>query len=178
MDAIQELKEFRRQRGRISRLGERFFRLHELNPEILDFCVQELITLRENGWTRTSFGSLWHYCRWALAVKHRAPGETFAMSQNLACHYARAIVILFPAFNGFYTMETAQADSDFGVRIEPAARKPVPGYVRKLQWADGTAIQNGWRPSTPHIVAAPVARRTPVRRKPAIPDLPFEKRVS
>lgn len=163
MDAVTELIEFRRQHGRISRLGERFFHVHKLNPEILDFFVQELITLRDNGWPRTSFGSLWHHARWVLTVKHRAPGETFAMSQNLACHFARAIVILHPEFNGFYAMETAQADSDFGVRIEPFSRQPV-GYVRKLQWADGTAIEDGWRPATPHIIAAPVARRKPVKR--------------
>lgn len=167
MDAVMELIEYRRPFG-LSRLGERFFSFHKLNPEVLDFFYQELLTLRENGWTKTSFGSLWHHARWVLTVRHRVPGETFAMSQNLACHYARALVILHPDFNGFYDMERAQADKDFGVCIEPVPRKQIKGYIRKLQWVNGRAIENGWRPAVPHALpAAPVPRRAPVKRKAA-----------
>ena len=163
MDPIEQLIEWRRPHG-LSPLARRFFRLHQLNPDLLDFFTQELVTLRANGWERTSFGSLWHHARWVFTTR-RAPGETFAMSQNLACHYARALIILHPEFNGFYALEKALADKDFGVCIEPAPRKYVAGYVRRLYWADGRAIENGWRPTVAHkIPSAPVPRRKPVER--------------
>ncbi|MFZ3266154.1 MAG: hypothetical protein WA172_19260 [Terriglobales bacterium] len=164
MDALTELLEYRKPHG-LSPLGKRFQLFHQFNPDVLDFFIQELVTLRENGWRRTSFGSLWHHARWVLSTLRRAPGETFAMSQNLACHYARAIIILHPEINGFFVVEKAQADGDFGVRVEPASRNPQRGYVRKLQWADGTAIQDGWRPSSAHVITtSPIPRRPPVRR--------------
>jgi hypothetical protein len=165
MDAVDELIEYRKPHG-LSPLGKRFHGFHKHNRDVLDFFLQELVTLRENGWKKTSFGSLWHHARWVLSTLRRAPGETFAMSQNLACHYARAIIILHPEFNGFFTVEKAQADLDFGVRVEPASRNPLRGYVRRLQWVDGTAIQHGWRPSTPQTIPlSPIPRRPSVVRK-------------
>lgn len=163
MDALSELIEHCKPRG-LSPLGKRFYVFHKLNKDVLDFFMQELVTLQANGWTRTSFGSLWHHARWVLTTLRRGPGETFAMSQNMACHYARAIVILRPEFNGFFVMEKAAADSDFGTRIAPAPCPPVRGHVRKLQWADGTAIENGWRPTAPHE-PQPVRRRELVTRE-------------
>jgi hypothetical protein len=164
MDALTELLEYRKPHG-LSPLGKRFHAFHKHNPDVLDFFLQELLTLRDNGWKKTSFGSLWHHARWVLTTLRRGPGETFAMSQNLACHYARVIIILHPEFNGFFAVEKAQADADFGVGVEPTPRTPRRGYVRKLQWADGTAIQNGWRPSTPQTIpVAPIPRRQPVVR--------------
>lgn len=159
--AIDELKQHSKMPGRRrSGLASRFYRFHKHNPDVLDFFIQELVTLRENGWNKTSFGSLWHHARWVLSTLRRAPGETFAMSQNLACHYARAIIILHPEWNGFFVVEKAQADADFGVRVEPSSRNHPRGYVRRLQWADGTAIQDGWRPTTPHVITtAPIPRR-------------------
>jgi hypothetical protein len=179
MDALTELLEYRKPHG-LSHLGKRFYAFHKLNPDVLDFFIQELVTLRENGWKKTSFGSLWHHARWVLSTLRRAPGETFAMSQNLACHYARAIIILRPEFNGFFGVEKALADADFGVRVELASRNPRrPGYVRKLQWANGAAIQHGWRPSSPHVIAPnPVPRRPPVVRKSSVTVKAMKRRAA
>jgi hypothetical protein len=74
---------------------------------------------RENGWTRTSLGSLWHYARWVLTRKHRAPGESFVMSNNLFPHYERIIAILHPDLNGFFGMAKSKADADLGTTLEP-----------------------------------------------------------
>jgi hypothetical protein len=167
-DAVDELIQSRSSHE-LSPLGRRFHAFHKLNGDVLDFFIQELVTLRENGWKKTSFGSLWHHARLVLSTLRRAPGETFAMSQNMACHYARAIIILHPEFNGFFTVEKALADTDFGVRVEPASRIPRHGYVRKLQWADGTTIEHGWRPSSPHVISTdPIPRRPLVRRTSAV----------
>jgi hypothetical protein len=177
MDALDELMGHRKPHG-LSALGKRFYVFHKLNRDVLIFFIQELVALRENGWKKTSFGSLWHHARWVLSTLRRAPGETFSMSQNLACHYARVIIILHPEFNGFFVVEKAQADADFGVRVEPTSRSPRRGYVRKLQWADGTAIQHGWRPTSPHVITTkPIPRRPPVRRNSAVTVKAARKRA-
>jgi hypothetical protein len=145
---------------RRSRLMSRFYRFHRYNPALLDFLLQELVTLQQNQWPTTSFEMLWHHARWVLTY-HRVPGETFAVCQNLMPYYSRVAIILFPQFNGFYRLKKAKADSDFGVRIVPASDKGL----RRLQWADGASIESGWRPSVSYAIPElPVPRRPPVQR--------------
>jgi hypothetical protein len=163
IDAIDELIEYRKPHG-LSPMLRRVHRFHKANPQVLDFLVQELRELRESGWPKTSLGSLWHHARWVLTQKYRAPGETFVMSNNLFPHYERIIIILHPEFNGFYEMGRSKADSDLGTRLEPVTKNPKRGYVRRLLWAEGTPIEHGWRPATPHE-PKPVSRRERVRRK-------------
>jgi hypothetical protein len=82
----------------------------------------------------------------------RGPGETFLMNDHAAPFYARAITILHPEFNGRCEFRTSKADAIFGTRIEPAPDKRPKNYARRLQWADGTAIESGWRPQRPHVI--------------------------
>jgi hypothetical protein len=159
MDAIDELITHRKQTGSISPMLRRVHRFHRTNPQVLDFLVSEMRVDRENGWTRTSLGSLWHYARWVLTRKHRAPGESFVMSNNLFPHYERIIAILHPDLNGFFGMAKSKADTDLGTTLERGT-KQKPG---RLVWADGTAIESGWRPTTPHE-PKPVRRRERVTR--------------
>jgi len=161
-DAVDELIAHRRQYGRLSPMLRRVHRFHRLNPQVLDFLVSEMCVDRENGWTRASLGSLWHYARWVLTRKHRAPGESFVMSNNLFPHYGRIIAILHPDLNGFFEMAKSKADADLGTMLEPA-RKKYRGAIRRLLWADGTPIERGWRPTIPHE-PKPVSRRERVKR--------------
>jgi hypothetical protein len=140
----------------------RVLRFHKTNTEVLDFLVQELRDTRANGWTRASVGSIWHYARWVLTRKYRAPGESYVMSNNLFPHYARIIAILHPDLNGFFTMTKSAADKDFGTMLEPV-KNQKPGYIRRLVRADGREID--FRPTTPHE-PKPVHRKERVRRKP------------
>jgi hypothetical protein len=82
------------------------------------------------------------------------------MSNNLFPWYSRIIVIILPEWNGFFEMNTSKADADFGTAFVTEAQ---PGHNRRLVWADGTAIENGWRPSLPYE-PKPVRRRAPVKR--------------
>jgi hypothetical protein len=162
MTAVDELMQHCKLSGlRRSRLTSRFYRFHRRNPHLLDFLLQELRVARENDWQTTSFEMLWHHARWVLTYS-RVPGETFAVCQNLMPHFSRLAIILFPEFNAFYRLKKAHADADFGVRIETCKN----GHgLRRLVWADGTPIENGWRPSTPHVIPTnPIPRRAPVRR--------------
>jgi hypothetical protein len=163
MDAIDELITHRKQTGSISPILQRVHKFHRTNPQVFDFLVSEMRVDRANGWSRTSLGSLWHYGRWVLTRKHRAPGESFLMSNNLFPYYGRIIAILHPELNGFFGMAKSQADADFGTMLEPGARHPKPGYIRRLIWADGTPIEAGWRPATRHE-PKPVRRRERVTR--------------
>ena len=163
MDAVDELIAYRKQFGRISPMLRRVHRFHRHNPQVLDFLVSEMRVDRENGWTRTSLGSLWHYARWVLTRKHRAPGESFVMSNNLFPHYGRIIAILHPDLNGFFEMAKSKADTDLGTMLEPSPKNGKRGYIRRLLWADGTPIEQGWRPTVPHE-PKPVSRRDRVRR--------------
>ena len=164
IDAIDELIEYRKPHG-LSPMLRRVHRFHKTNPQVLDFLVQELRDVRDSGWPKTSLGSLWHHARWVLTQKYRAPGESFVMSNNLFPHYERIIVILHPEFNGFFEMAKSKADADLGTMLEPVSKSHPDGYVRQLLWADGKAIERGWRPTTPHE-PKPVARRERVRRRP------------
>lgn len=166
MDAIDELIAYLKPHG-VSPTLRRVHRFHKANRQVLDFLIQELREVRESGWSKTSLGNLWHHARWVLTQKHRAPGETFVMSNNLFPHYARIIIILHPEFNGFYEMAKAKADGDLGTMLEPGAKSRERGYIRRLLWADGTPIESGWRPTTPHE-PKPVSRRERVRRKPPV----------
>jgi hypothetical protein len=161
-DAIDELITYRKQNGRLSPMLRRVRRFHKANPQVLDFLVSEMRVDQENGWTRTSLGSLWHYARWVLTRKHHVPGESFVMSNNLFPHYGRIIAILHPELNGFFGMAKSKADTDLGTMLEPG-KNLEPGHARRLLWADGTPLDSGWRPTTPHE-PQPVGRRERVRR--------------
>lgn len=163
MDAVDELIAYRKQFGRLSPMLRRVYRFHKANPQVLDFLVSEMRVDLENGWRRTSLGSLWHYARWVLTRKNRIPGESFVMSNNLFPHYGRIIVILHPELNGSFEMAKSKADADLGTMLEPASKNHERGYIRRLLWADGTPIEHGWRPTVPHE-PKPVNRRERVRR--------------
>ncbi|SRR6266498_685812 len=167
IDAIDELIAYRKQFGPISPMLRRVHRFHRANRQVLDFLVSEMRVDRENGWTRTSLGSLWHYARWVLTRKHRAPGESFVMSNNLFPHYGRMIAILHPGLNGFFEMAKCGADADFGTALEQCGKNRKRGELRRLLWADGTTIENGWQPTTRHE-PMPVGRRERVRRHDAV----------
>lgn len=141
---------------------KRFHRFHQTNPQVFDFLISEMRVDRENGWKRTSVGSLYHYARWVLTRKYRAPGETFVMDQRFESFYARVIAILHPDLNGFFEMKRSPVDAIFGTVLEPVA-KSQRGYIRRLLWADGTPIERGWRPNAQHE-PQPVRRRERVRR--------------
>ena len=129
-ELMQHCKQMKLKR---SRLMSRFYRFHRRNTHLLNFLLQELVTLRENQWPTTSFEMLWHHARWVLTYVSRVPGETFSVCQNLMPHYSRLAIILFPDFNGFYRLKKAKADADFGVRIEHSKKG-----LSRLVWADGS----------------------------------------
>jgi hypothetical protein len=153
MDAIDELISHREQTGKISPMLKRVYRFHRANPQVLDFLVLEMRAERASGWKHGSLGSLWHHARWVLTRLDRASGESFTMSNNLFPTYGRIVVLLHPEINGFFSMKECQADIDLGTRVEEG----------RLVWSDGTAIENGWRPKTPHE-PKPVRRRERVAR--------------
>jgi hypothetical protein len=163
MDALTELLEYRKPHG-ASPMLNRAYRFHRKNPEVLDFLVRELRAARSSDRKRTSLGSLWHYMRWTLVKKRWVAGETFVVTQNLSAYYSRFLVILHPEFNGFFEMAKSRADADLGTMLEAPSKNHKPGYIRRLLWADGTAIENGWRPTVPHE-PKPVKRRRPVTRE-------------
>src|SRR5271168_4665184 len=122
-DAVDELMQHCKARGlRRTRMMSRFYRFHRHNRGLLNFLLQELVTLRANQWPTTSFEMLWHHARWVLTYLKPVPGETFSVCQNLMPHYSRAALILFPEFNRFYRLKLSKADKDFGVAIEPGLR--------------------------------------------------------
>jgi hypothetical protein len=163
IDAVDELIAYRKQFGRLSPTMRRVHKLHKANRHLLDFLVQELREVRDSGWTCASVRSLWEYGRWVLA-KRKAHGEDFAMANELAPYYARILCILHPEFNGFFVMNKSKADADFGTMLESTTPKDhKPGYIRRLLWENGEAIERGWQPTVKHE-PKPVSRRERVRR--------------
>jgi hypothetical protein len=154
IDAIDELVA----RSKNHRELRAFHQLHKAHPEVLDFLVQEIQLRIDHGFAAFSYRSLWEYARWKLEMQV-GPRETFLMNDHAAPFYARAIAILHPEFNGRAELRKSKADGIFGTEIEPVPEKRPKNYARRLQWADGTAIENGWRPSVPHVVNHAANRR-------------------
>jgi len=153
IDAIDELVA----RSKDHRELRAFHEFHRKHAEVLDFLVQE-IRLRLERLSAFSYHSLWQYARWKLEMEKGA-GDTFLMNDHAAPFYARAITILHPEFNGRCEFRKSKADAIFGTRIEPAPDKRPRNYARRLRWADGCAIERGWRPSVPHKIGGPVMRK-------------------
>jgi hypothetical protein len=153
-DAIDELVA----RSKNHRELRAFHKFHKKHPEVLDFLVQEIRLRIEHGFKAFSYHSLWQYARWKLEME-KGPGDTFLMNDHHTSLYSRAITVLHPEFNGLAEFRDALADELFGLRIEPGPDKRPKNYARRLQWADGTAIQDGWRPSIPHVVNHAVNRK-------------------
>ncbi len=122
---------------------------HKRYPEVLDFLVQEIRLRLNSGYTAFSYKSLWQYARWQLEME-KGPGNTFLMDDNLNSFYGRAVTILHPEFNGRAEFRKSKADAAFRTQIEVVPYKRPKNYARRLQWADGTSLEHGWRPSTPH----------------------------
>lgn len=173
MDAIDQLVE----RSKNCRGLSDFHEAHRAHPELLDFLVREIRLRLGAGFTAFSYNSLWNYARWKIDMA-KGPEQTFMMNDHDAPFYGRAITILHPEFNGCVEFRDAKADEVFGLRIEPVPEKRPKNYARRLQWADGTALENGWRPTVPHIVG-PVATKPDIHRKKsgAVSDRPLTDEV-
>ncbi len=155
MDAIDELVA----RSKDHREMRAFHQLHRAHPTILGFLVAEIRLRIDKGFAAFSYHSLWEYARWKLEMD-LGPGETFLMNDHAAPFYARAITILHPEFNGRAEFRKSRADVLFGTEVEPIPEKRPKNYARRLQWADGAPLENGWRPTQPHVVNH-VANRRP-----------------
>jgi hypothetical protein len=158
IDAIDELVA----RSQNHRELRAFHQFHKAHPEVLDFLVQE-IRLRLDRFDAFSYHSLWQYARWKLELE-KGPRDTFLMNDHAAPFYARAITVLHPEFNGRAEFRRSKADEIFGLRIEPVPEKRPKNYARRLQWADGTAIEKGWRPTTPHVINRAANRRPDIHK--------------
>lgn len=164
MDAVNELLQHIQSTRKLSPTLKRLQRFHSKNGPVLDLIVQELYDVRALGWPGASVKSLWEYARWVL-MKKRSVGEPFEMNDVFQSYYARIIVILHPDLNGFFEMREPRKpgrtdrgpDAELGTKLE-AAKSGTKDYSRRLLWADGSAIEQGWRPTTPHE-PKPVSRR-------------------
>jgi len=161
MDAIDELVE----RSTNCKPLRDFHGAHRQHPEILDFLVEEIQRRLESGFGAFSYRSLWEYCRWKIDID-KGPDDTFLMNDHSLPFYSRAITILHPEFNGRAEFRKAEADEIFGTKIEPVPEKRPKNYARRLQWLDGSSLENGWKPTSPHVVG-PVSRKADVHKKPA-----------
>jgi len=141
-----------------------FHEFHRQNPEVLAFLIEEIETRMNHGQKSFSFASLWHYCRWKIDIG-RGP-RTFKMNDHLTPYYARAIMILRPDFNGWAELRHNSVNDVFGLALELEKRPEF--YARRVIWADGTALEDGWRPTLPHVVGvAEVAKRPDIHQRSA-----------
>jgi len=154
VDAIDELVA----RSKNHRELRAFHTFHKRHPEVLDFLVQEIRLRIQHGFEAFSYHSLWQYARWKLEMQ-AGPGDTFLMNDHAAPFYARAITILHPEFNGRCEFRQSKADAIFGTQLEPIPLARPKNYARRLQWSDGTSIQDGWRPAIPHSIHHAASRR-------------------
>ena len=159
-DAIDELVA----RSKNHRELRAFHEFHKAHPEVLDFLVEEIQLRLDHGFKAFAFRSLWEYARWKLEMKS-GPSETYLMNDHLVAFYSRAIIILHPEFNGLAELRESKVDAIFGTRLEPLTEKRPKNYSRRLQLAEGTAIENGWRPTFPHAINHAANRKPDIHAK-------------
>jgi hypothetical protein len=138
-----------------------FHKFHRAHPEVLDFIVGEIQLRMAKGFFVFSHRSLWEYTRGKLYLEH-GPGKGFLMNDHIGVLYSRVIAILHPEFNRHCEFRKAPADEIFGTEIEPMPKKRSKNYARRLQWTDGTPLEQGWRPTHPHVVKLTANRRPDV----------------
>ena len=135
-----------------------FHEFHKAHPEVLDFLTEEIQLRLDHGFRAFSYRSLWEYCRWKLSRRTK-PGATFELNDHASLFYSRAVTILHPEFNRRCEFRAAKVDEIFGVELEPIPEKRPRFYARGLQWVDGTSLEAGWRPSSPHVAGHVTNRR-------------------
>jgi hypothetical protein len=162
LDAIDELVARSKEHPEL----RKFHKFHRANPEVLDFLVTEIRLLIEAGGTGFSFASLWHYCRWKLKLQTGST-ETYTMNDHMTPMYARAILILHPDLNGRAEMRGPDclADKIFGTRVARFIEKRPGDNSRRLEWADGTALDTGWTPTIPHVPSKPANRKPDIHTR-------------
>lgn len=160
MDAIDELVA----RSKDHQVLRAFHEAHRANPHILDFLVQEIQLRLDAGFSAFSYHNLWQYSRWKIERDH-GPNATFYLNDRATAFYARAITILHPQYNGRCEFRRSMADAVFGTRIEPASKLRVKNYSRRLEWADGTPLTEGWRPTVPHVALLAAATRADIHTR-------------
>jgi hypothetical protein len=138
----------------------KFHAFHKKHPEILDFIVEEIFLRIDRGSSEFSFNSLWNYARWQVECERGQGGATFSMNDHYVPFYGRGIVILHSEFNGLAEFRPSVADQAFGIEIAP--QKRPEDYARRLRWSDGKVIEDGWRPSTPHVITHTANRKPSV----------------
>ncbi len=143
---------------------QKFYDFHQKRPQLLDFLVEEIRLRISKGFKAFSYHSLCQYARWKIEMQE-GPSYTFKLNDHRGSWYARAITILHPEFNGCAKFRKSFADSSFGTRLEPVRKKRPKNYARRLQWADGTPIQDGWRPSVPHVISYKASLRADVHTR-------------
>jgi hypothetical protein len=141
----------------------KFHAFHKRNPFVLDFLVTEARLRLERGFRAFSYSDLCSYARWKLSME-RGPGDTFTLNDHLCPYLGRAMVVLFPELNGHCRFRQSTADEVFGTVLED---KPSDRYGSRLRWADGTALEHGWRPTVPHVPAIPTNLKPDVHARPA-----------
>lgn len=161
MDAIAELV----RRSQTCLNLQAFHAMHQRHPELLDFLVEEIQLRLAAGFAAFSYVCLWEYARWKIDME-KGPGHTFLMNNNIRALYGRAITILHPEFNGLVEFRPSRADAIFGTAIESAPKKRPKNYSLRLEWADGTSLDDGWRPAVPHVVGH-VPRKADIHGKKA-----------
>ena len=154
-DAVLELCS----RSKPTPMLQKFQAFHEAHPEVFDTLLAEVRLLLEKGRRAVSIVSLIHYLRWSLILEKEA-GEPYALNDHTAAVYSRVLVILFPEFNGLFEYRRESTNEALGVRLE--AMKQPGFYARRLVWADGTTLEDGWRPSTPYMPKHAAQRRPPI----------------
>lgn len=154
IDAIDELYEWSDSDRRL----KTFHSFHRANPNVLDSFVRAITDGLKNELRAFSFWRLWQDFRWKPAFRNSDSGG-YRMNDHLVSFYARAIIILHPEINGQAELRRSKnlsvADEAFGTRLGP---KRLGDYSGRLVWADGTTIENGWRPKRADV-ARPGVRR-------------------
>jgi hypothetical protein len=138
-----------------------FHEFHRAHPEILAFLIDEIEARMTHGQQVFSVLSMWHYCRWKIVMDKGA--ATFKMNDRIAAYFGRSIVILRPEWNGWTEVRRNRVNDVFGLDLE---KTKLPGlYARRVVWADGSALEDGWRPTLPHVISRDIALRPDIHKR-------------
>ena len=104
--------------------GERRFEAyHRAHPEVLDHILQVARELNRRGFTRVGMGLIFERLRWLHAVA--SGGDSFKLNNNYRAYYARVVMALEPALQGFFRLRDQEVEYEpdlvaLGLRTEAA----------------------------------------------------------
>tara|TARA_Y100001949_G_scaffold57167_1_gene48050 strand:+ start:9185 stop:9472 length:288 start_codon:yes stop_codon:yes gene_type:complete len=90
-------------------LSREFKRFHLENPQVFNRLARLAFDLQDKGHKRGSIEMLFNVLRWETMMAIHDPGSQYKLNNNYKPFYARMLMDVFPALDGFFEIRGLRA---------------------------------------------------------------------